>query len=125
VQKFTRPLTREITIAGERLALTFSEEGVSVRPVGSRRPPREISWSAFLHVLASGTSAEPSPDQLAAAVQAVKGGTRPTPPATPAPDTQGEAPPAPAGTGGNPSAPAAGPTSPDTNVTPTLGPLDH
>jgi hypothetical protein len=92
VQKFTRPLTREITLAGERLSLTFTEAGVSVRPVGSRKPPREISWGAFLHLLATGPTAEPGSDQLLAAVQAVKGGTRPTPPATPAPDTQAQPP---------------------------------
>src|ERR1700732_5536090 len=53
VQKFTRPLTREVELAGGRLAFTFSEQGIAVRPVGSRRPPREITWGALvLHMTA-------------------------------------------------------------------------
>jgi hypothetical protein len=109
VQKFTRPLTREVTLAGERLALTFTEQGVSVRPVGSRKPPREISWSAFMTLLAASPSAEPSADQLAAAVQAVKGGARPAPRATPAPDTAASAPATPPASEGNPPAQAETP----------------
>ena len=35
MQKFTRAITREIEVGGERLALTFTEQGMSVRPVGS------------------------------------------------------------------------------------------
>jgi cell wall assembly regulator SMI1 len=125
VQKFTRPLTREITLADERLALTFTEEGVSVRPVGSRKPPREISWGAFLLMLAAGPSAEPSPDQLAAAVQAVKGGARPAPRATPAPDTHTEAPTAPPNPGENPSPKADAPPHQGTGLTVLLGRLDR
>jgi cell wall assembly regulator SMI1 len=52
MQKFTRPLTREIEISGKRLAVTLDENGVSVRPVGSRKPPKEIMWSALICVLA-------------------------------------------------------------------------
>jgi cell wall assembly regulator SMI1 len=116
VQKFTRPLTREITLAGERLALTFTEEGVSVRPVGSRKPPREVSWSAFFHLLAAGPSAEPSPDQLAAAVQAVKGGSRPAVRATPAPDTHAAA---------VPPQPEERPAQEGGDITALLGRLDR
>jgi len=36
VQKFTRPITREVEIGSERLAFTFGEQGIAVRPVGSR-----------------------------------------------------------------------------------------
>jgi hypothetical protein len=75
VQKFTRPITREIEFAGLRLAVTFGEQGIGVRPVGSRRPPREISWPAFLAYL-TGRSApagqEPTPDEMTAAANAFK-----------------------------------------------------
>ena len=68
MQKFTRPLTREIELGGERLALTLSADGVVVRPVGSRKPPHEMSWDKLLLCAATGT------DDLAAAVDAVKKG---------------------------------------------------
>ncbi len=58
MQKFTRELTREVEVNGERLALTLSEAGVSVRPVGSRKPPHEITWAA---VVAAARSAPPAP----------------------------------------------------------------
>jgi cell wall assembly regulator SMI1 len=94
VQKFTRPITREIELGGERLALTFTEQGLSVRPVGSRRPPREVTWAALLHAVAGGP-AEPGAEQLQAAVQALKGG-RPAPaPAQAAPTPATPPPPAP------------------------------
>jgi cell wall assembly regulator SMI1 len=48
VQKFTRALTREIEVNGERLAVTLGEEGLSIRPVGSRKPPRTLTWSEVL-----------------------------------------------------------------------------
>jgi cell wall assembly regulator SMI1 len=48
MQKFTRDLTREVEVNGERIALTLGEKGVSVRPVGSRKPPHEISWAAVV-----------------------------------------------------------------------------
>jgi cell wall assembly regulator SMI1 len=75
VQKFTRPITREIEIAGERLAVTLSEGGVSVRPVGTRRPPKEITWGALLCHLTGqglGTAEEPGPEHLSQAVGALK-----------------------------------------------------
>jgi len=68
MQKFTRNLTREITLAGERLALTLSEEGLQVRAVGTRRPPLQLSWGAAL-VAASRTTSEPSQDEVASVVQ--------------------------------------------------------
>lgn len=48
MQKFTRALTREVEIDGQRMAVTLSEQGVSIRPVGSRKPPVELTWSAIL-----------------------------------------------------------------------------
>jgi cell wall assembly regulator SMI1 len=75
VQKFTRPITREIELGGGRLALTLSEQGIAVRPVGSRKPPREISWAQLVCQLTGATGApEPSPADLAAAVESLKKG---------------------------------------------------
>ena len=39
MQKFTRSLTREIEIGGERVGITLDANGVTLKPVGSRRPP--------------------------------------------------------------------------------------
>jgi cell wall assembly regulator SMI1 len=76
MQKFTRALTREIELAGERLAVTLSEAGLSVRPVGSRRPPHEMSWAAALCVLAGkpAAGAVPTPEEIAVAVKDLKTG---------------------------------------------------
>jgi hypothetical protein len=90
VQKFTRPITREVELGGERLAFTFTEQGLQVRPLGSRKPPREITWGAVLvHMLGSGEAAPPAPsaDQVTAAAASLKGpGSKsaPKPPAEPA-----------------------------------------
>jgi cell wall assembly regulator SMI1 len=75
VQKFTRPLTREIELAGERLALTFDETGISLRPVGSRRPPRQVSWAALICQIATGDGGTPAPEAVTEAVQSIKGGS--------------------------------------------------
>jgi cell wall assembly regulator SMI1 len=76
VQKFTRALTREIELAGQRLKVTLDEKGIAVSPVGSRRPPREISWAALAAQLGtSETVAEPAPEALTAAIESLKGGT--------------------------------------------------
>jgi cell wall assembly regulator SMI1 len=83
VQKFTRPLTREIELGGERLAVTLSAEGISVRPVGSRATPRQLSWAAVVGAASAG-AAEPTPQQVAAAVAALRkppGGKKAAPPA--------------------------------------------
>lgn len=77
MQKFTRPLTREIELGGGRLALTLTEQGLAVRPVGSRKPPREISWARLLCQLTGAAPAgdqEPSAADLAAAVESLKKG---------------------------------------------------
>ncbi len=80
MQKFTRPITREIEIGGERLALTFSEQGIAVRPVGSRKPPKEITWAGVLtHMAGPAAGTPPSPEQLSAAVEQLRGpGAKPT-----------------------------------------------
>jgi len=87
VQKFTRPITREVELAGERLAFTLNEQGVAIRPVGSRKPPWEISWGALLIHLAghAGTpSHAPTNDHIAAAIEALRkgDGAKPAPHAT-------------------------------------------
>lgn len=73
MQKFTRPLTREIELGSERISLTFAEDGIKIRLVGSRRPPYEISWARVV-CAATGSSGEPSTAELAAALAAVKKG---------------------------------------------------
>lgn len=74
MQQFTRALTREIEVGGERLALTLSKDGLSVRPVGGRRPPHTMSWPAWLCACVAGTSPEPTEDQLKQALEAVRKG---------------------------------------------------
>ncbi len=76
MQKFTRALTREIELAGERLALTLDAEGVTIRPVGSRRPPCSLSWAALVQT-ATGQS------ELPAALAALRQGNRVTSVASP------------------------------------------
>jgi hypothetical protein len=85
MMKFTRPITREIELSGERLAVTMGDQGVSFRPVGSRKPPREISWGMIL-CCATGQHCSPghdaAPGSVTEALQALKS----APPApTPAP----------------------------------------
>jgi cell wall assembly regulator SMI1 len=92
MQKFTRPITREIELAGERLALTVGADGISVRPVGSRKPPHEIGWAALVCALTkseTGQASPPGADEVAAAVEVLKKGGPPRtggqPPSSPAP----------------------------------------
>src|SRR5262245_44181347 len=66
MQKFTRTLTREIEVSGERLAVTLSEQGLSIRPVGSRRPPLALDWAAVLAAARGGQAAQKPGDDLAA-----------------------------------------------------------
>jgi cell wall assembly regulator SMI1 len=96
VQKFTRPLTREVEVGGERLALTLSDKGISVRPVGARKPPHEITWAALVAFVTRKRTApgEPTTPELAAAVGALKAGAAPAPPAPP--QAANPAPPSPA-----------------------------
>ncbi|HZT80499.1 MAG TPA: SMI1/KNR4 family protein [Gemmataceae bacterium] len=95
MQKFTRPITREIELAGERVALTLDEKGVSLRPVGSRKPPRELSWAALVCRAVAGGE-EPGPEALAAAVQSLRGGPAAKPKPAPAEGKKPEGAPAPA-----------------------------
>jgi cell wall assembly regulator SMI1 len=101
MQKFTRALTREIEVGGERLAVTLSEEGIAVRPVGARRPPHTMNWAACVCACAGHPPAgpEPSADELAAAVKALKAGGTARPPAPAAPPATH------AGPSGEPQAP--------------------
>jgi hypothetical protein len=69
VMKFTKALNREIEIGGTRLALTLGDAGVSVRVVGTRKPPWEISWPQVMCHLTD------SPDE-AAASETIKNETR-------------------------------------------------
>src|ERR1700720_3706111 len=75
MQKFTRNLTREIEVGGERLAVTFSAEGLSVRPVGSRKPPTTLSWAGCLCACVglAPSAAEPSGDEVSQALAQLKG----------------------------------------------------
>jgi cell wall assembly regulator SMI1 len=76
MQQFTRALTREIQLAGERLALTFDKDGISIRPVGSRRPPRVVTWEEVVLTCLRPPDGEhkPTAEQVGAALKALKGG---------------------------------------------------
>jgi cell wall assembly regulator SMI1 len=84
MQKFTRALTREIEVGGERLAITLDESGLSVRPVGSRKPAHELSWAAAVCALAGRPSgAEPAEAELRQALETLRGGPAAAKPADP------------------------------------------
>jgi cell wall assembly regulator SMI1 len=77
MQQFTRALTREITVGGERLAVTFDKDGLSVRPVGSRRPPMALSWEAVVVACtrqAGGGTGPATHEELDDALRTLKGG---------------------------------------------------
>lgn len=75
MQRFTRSLTREIEVGGERLAVTLSQDGLSVRPVGGRKPPHSMSWQAWLCAcIAQAQDAEPSSERIEQALHAVRSG---------------------------------------------------
>jgi len=84
VQKFTRALTREIVVGEERLAVTLREEGLSFRVVGSRKPPYDMTWTACLCACTKGREHEPSADETAAALKALRAGGKEHPAAAPA-----------------------------------------
>jgi cell wall assembly regulator SMI1 len=85
MQEFTRALTREIQVGGERLAVTFDKDGLSVRPVGSRRPPLSLSWEAVVLACTQqaagppGGAAPATAEQVDAALRTLKGGGEKTP----------------------------------------------
>jgi cell wall assembly regulator SMI1 len=81
MQKFTRALTREVEVGGERLAITFDADGLSVRPVGSRREPHRLSWAAV-----ACAAAGLAPDDVAAALAALRAGAPKDKPAKASPD---------------------------------------
>jgi cell wall assembly regulator SMI1 len=108
LQKFTRPLTREVEIGGSRLALTLGEQGITIRPVGSRKPPFEISWAALLcHVTGQSLfpGHAPTAEQLAEAVNCLKQ----TPATKPSPSTEPAAQPGKTGEESRPAASGPGP----------------
>jgi cell wall assembly regulator SMI1 len=76
MQKFTRSLTREIEVGGERLAVTLGVEGVTIRPVGSRRPPHTLSWPAIVCATTGHLppGATPSDQEIATALVALRTG---------------------------------------------------
>jgi cell wall assembly regulator SMI1 len=77
MQQFTRALTREIQVAGERLAITFDNDGLSVRPVGSRRPPLALSWEAVVVACTRQTGGGEGPatrEEVDGALRTLKGG---------------------------------------------------
>ncbi len=79
MQKFTRALTREIEVGGERLAVTLSEEGLSFRVVGSRKPPHDMTWTACLVACTQGREQPPSPDEMDTALKALRAGGKERP----------------------------------------------
>jgi cell wall assembly regulator SMI1 len=108
VQKFTRPITREIELAGNRLALTFTEQGISIRLVGTRRPPWEISWGSVLcHIAGRHDAGATAPaEEIASAIEQLKKGAAPPSPspAMPAAERNSASPAAPPGPLPEPSA---------------------
>ena len=82
MQQFTRSLTREIEVGGERLAVTLSKEGLSVRPVGGRRPPHSMSSGGVAGRLCGAAGHEPTAEQIQEALKAVRSGA-PKPADTP------------------------------------------
>ena len=74
MQQFTRALTREIEVGGERLAITLSKEGLSVRPVGGRRPPYTMSWTAWVCACVTGAGHEPAAEEVERVLKAVRAG---------------------------------------------------
>jgi len=74
MQQFTRNLTREIEVGGERLALTLSKDGLSVRPVGGRRLPYTMSWAAWVCACVDRAGQEPTAEQVQQALERVRAG---------------------------------------------------
>ncbi len=111
MQQFTRALTREIEVGGERLAITLSKEGLSVRPVGGRRPPHTMSWAACLCACVTEGSHEPSTEQVQEALKAVRAGAAKTTTL----EKTGETPVPPSKTGEAPVPPASSASRPPAN----------
>jgi cell wall assembly regulator SMI1 len=77
MQKFTRTLTREIEVGGERLALSLDANGLSVRPVGGRKTPHTMSWATLACVLTGKAPApdNPTEEEIAAALKTLRAGS--------------------------------------------------
>ncbi|HZV05041.1 MAG TPA: SMI1/KNR4 family protein [Gemmataceae bacterium] len=114
MQQFTRALTREIEVGGERLALTLSKDGLSVRPVGGRRPPQTMSWAACLCACVANAGQEPPADQVEQAIDAVRKGG---PKAAEKPTASEEHPPAEKKPAGTANAPRSEPIAPSSLAT--------
>ncbi len=71
MQKFTRPITREVELGGERLAVTLTAEGITIRPVGGRSAHHEATWARVFHLL-MGSDKDPTTEEVTAAVAAFK-----------------------------------------------------
>ncbi len=110
MQEFTRSLTREIQIDGERLAVTMDKEGLTIRPVGSRRPPATLTWAACVCAAVNG-SADTAPEQLSSALAGLKSGRKNTP--------------VPAAAAAAPLLPPAPPATPAGELAGLLGRIDH
>jgi cell wall assembly regulator SMI1 len=119
MQQFTRALTREITVGGERLAVTFDKDGLSVRPVGSRRPPMALSWEAVVVACthqAGGGTGPATHEELDAALRTLKGGGDKAPRTRKPAESTAESPAAPA---------AAALSAPSAGLHELLARLDH
>jgi cell wall assembly regulator SMI1 len=79
MQKFTRPLSREIEVAGERLALTLDAQGLTVRLVGSRKATHEMTWAEWICRLTArpAGAAPPTPEEVARAIDLIRKGAAP------------------------------------------------
>jgi cell wall assembly regulator SMI1 len=86
MQKFTRTLTREIEVGGERLALSLDEKGLSVRPVGGRKAPHSMTWTTLACVLTGKAPAgdNPTDQEIAAALKTLRAGSSVAPESSPA-----------------------------------------
>src|SRR5262249_2020708 len=80
---------REIEVAGQRLAVTFSEKGLSIRPVGSRKPPREVTWADLMSLLAAQPPAGTAPAPPAPAAEQATAAAPAKPEKPPAPPAGG------------------------------------
>jgi cell wall assembly regulator SMI1 len=127
MQKFTRALTREIEVAGERLAVTLDTEGLTVRPVGSRRTPHTLSWAACVCAVAGQFASEdPPPDvEMAAALKALKAGAPKEEDGAPAAAAHPDAPVPPAEQGAPVSSTPPAPAHSETSVPALLARVDR
>jgi cell wall assembly regulator SMI1 len=129
MQKFTRALTREIEVGGERLAVTLDAEGLTVRPVGSRRLPHQLSWAACVCAVAGQFASEDPPleRELADAIKMIKAGAPKDEPAsaTPAAPAHPAAPVPPSEEGAPVSSASPAPARDETSIPALLARIDR